>query len=103
MSSWQGILHPISDGDISKLSPEWLQTHIQKGPLGDVYPIPIHIAEGDTPTLLYHVQSGLGVHERPDYGSWDGHYRVINGGSTHYAYVIYTVINADGILVSAMF
>lgn len=96
MSTWQGISHPISGGDLSKVSPEWLQTHIQKGPLGDVYPTPMHIMEGDTPTFLYLIQNGLGYPERPEFGSWGGRYRAINVGSAHYADVVDTVIRADG-------
>jgi hypothetical protein len=30
--------------------------------------------EGDTPSFLYLIPNGLGVPERPDYGSWGGRY-----------------------------
>lgn len=95
MSTWQGISHPISGGDLTKVSPEWIHAHIQKGPLGDVYPTSIHIMEGDTPTFLYLIQNGLGNPERPEFGSWGGRYRAINVGSAHYADVVDTIIEAD--------
>ncbi|KAL2803246.1 DUF1593-domain-containing protein [Aspergillus granulosus] len=96
MSAWQGISHPNSGGDFSKVSPSWLQSHIQKGPLGHVYPTPMHIMEGDTPTFLYLIQNGLGHPERPDFGSWGGRYRAINVGSAHYADVVDTVVGPNG-------
>ncbi|KAL2831038.1 DUF1593-domain-containing protein [Aspergillus pseudoustus] len=96
MSAWQGISHPNSGGDFSKVTQSWLQAHIQKGLLGAFYPTPMHIMEGDTPTFLYLIQNGLGHPERPDFGSWGGRYRAINVGSAHYADVVDTVLNADG-------
>ncbi|KAL3443161.1 DUF1593-domain-containing protein [Aspergillus insuetus] len=96
MSAWQGISHPHSGGDLSKVSQSWLRSHIQKGPLGDVYPTPEHIMEGDTPTFLYLIQNGLGHPERPDFGSWGGRYRAINVGSAHYADVVDRVVDRDG-------
>ncbi|KAL5334199.1 DUF1593-domain-containing protein [Aspergillus crustosus] len=95
MSAWQGISHPISGGDLSKVSPEWLQRNIQLGPLGAVYPTPVHIMEGDTPTFLYLIQNGLGDPEQPDFGSWGGRYRAINVGSAHYADVVDTLTTTE--------
>ncbi|PLB46169.1 DUF1593-domain-containing protein [Aspergillus steynii IBT 23096] len=95
MSTWQGISHPISGGDLSKVSAEWLRAHIQKGPLGKVYPTPMHIMEGDTPTFLYLIQNGLGHPERPDFGSWGGRYRAVNVGSAHYADVVDTLVGPN--------
>lgn len=95
MSAWQGISHPNSRGDLSKVSPEWLQTNIQKGPLGQVYPSPMHIMEGDTPTFLYLMQNGLGHPECPNFGSWGGRYRAVCVGSAHYADVVDTIVDFD--------
>ncbi|KAM0283760.1 hypothetical protein ACHAQH_002350 [Verticillium albo-atrum] len=96
MSAWQGISHPISRGDLSKVSSEWLGTHIQKGALGAVYPTSMLIMEGDTPALLYLIQNGLGHPEWPGFGSGGGRYRAVNVGSAHYADVIDTIIDVDG-------
>ena len=94
MAAWQGISHPISRGDMNKVSPDWLRTNIQKGPLGAVYPTSMHIMEGDTPTFLYLIQNGLGSPEWPNFGSWGGRYRPINVGSAHYADVVDTILDA---------
>nr|XP_036578051.1 uncharacterized protein CTRU02_11840 [Colletotrichum truncatum]KAF6785215.1 hypothetical protein CTRU02_11840 [Colletotrichum truncatum] len=96
MSTWQGISHPISGGDLSKASKEWLRENIQKGPLGNVYPTPMHIMEGDTPTFLYLIQNGLGDPEHPSFGSWGGRYRAIKVGSAHYADVVDTIVDVHG-------
>ena len=32
--------------------------------------------EGDTPSFLYLIDNGLGIPERPDYGSWGGRYEL---------------------------
>ncbi|KAJ4243681.1 hypothetical protein NW757_011108 [Fusarium falciforme] len=95
MSAWQGISHPISRGDLSKVSPEWLKAQIQKGPLGAVYPTSMHIMEGDTPTFLYLIQNGLGSPDHPSFGSWGGRYSAVNVGSARYADVVDTIIDVD--------
>lgn len=96
MSAWQGISHPISRGDLSKTSTAWLAEHIQKGPLGAVYPTSMHIMEGDTPTFLYLIQNGLGSREHPAFGSWGGRYRAVTVGSAHYADVVDAMVDVDG-------
>lgn len=80
MSTWIGISGAVDHGgpDPSKVSKEWLKEHIQIGPLGAQYPDVEYIMEGDTPTFLYLVQNGLGVSERPSYGSWGGRYLSVN-------------------------
>lgn len=96
MSAWQGISHPISRGDLSKTSIEWLAANVQKGPLGAAYPTSLHIMEGDTPTFLYLIQNGLGSPEWPNFGGWGGRYRAVNVGSAHYADVVDVIIDVDG-------
>jgi hypothetical protein len=55
----------------------WVKANIQgKGPLGAEYPDIAYIMEGDTPSFLYLINNGLGVAERPDYGSWGGRYEL---------------------------
>ncbi|KAJ5668741.1 hypothetical protein N7462_009811 [Penicillium macrosclerotiorum] len=107
MAAWCGI---SGDGwygfdkggpDPTKISKEWIKENIQIGPLGSIYPDFMFIPEGDTPTFLYIIQNGLGVPERPEFGSWGGRYistdisgkGVANG---HYSDTADEVIGRDG-------
>ncbi|KAJ5685042.1 hypothetical protein N7536_007661 [Penicillium majusculum] len=80
MAAWTGISgdkwYGFDKGgpDPSKISKEWIRKNIQIGPLGSTYPDFMFIPEGDTPTFLYLIQNGLGVAERPEFGSWGGRY-----------------------------
>jgi hypothetical protein len=62
----------------------WLEANVRRGPLGALYPLPIYIMEGDTPSFLYLLRNGLGDPEHPDYGSWGGRYaRAAETGGLH--------------------
>lgn len=74
LAAWIGISAPLPGSDTSVVTPEWLETHIRKGPLGALYPQPKYLMEGDTPSFLYLIPNGLGVPEHPDWGSWGGRY-----------------------------
>ncbi|KAI0149199.1 hypothetical protein BJ166DRAFT_58735 [Pestalotiopsis sp. NC0098] len=80
LAAWTGIsgdnFYGFDKGgpDFSKMTKEWIKENIQIGPFGSAYPDYMFIPEGDTPTFLYLIQNGLGVPERPDYGSWGGRY-----------------------------
>ncbi len=74
LASWIGISAPQPGADFSVVSPQWLDTHIRKGPLGALYPRPLYLMEGDTPSFLYLIPNGLGSPEHPDWGSWGGRY-----------------------------
>ncbi|KAE8144746.1 hypothetical protein BDV25DRAFT_134399 [Aspergillus avenaceus] len=82
------------------VSNEWIEKNIQIGPLGAEYPDFLYIEEGDTPCFLYLIQNGLGVPERPDYGSWGGRYTLVNPSPrlnfNHYADAADEVTGADG-------
>ena len=107
MAAWCGI---SGDGwygfdkggpDSSKISKEWIKENIQIGPLGSTYPDYMFIPEGDTPTFLYLIQNGLGVPEKPEYGSWGGRYIAtdISGKGTdngHYSDTVDEVVGLDG-------
>ncbi|KAL1864916.1 hypothetical protein VTK73DRAFT_5602 [Phialemonium thermophilum] len=77
-ATWTGISGDTPSeqegADRSKITKEWIKEHIQVGPLGAEYPDYMYIVEGDTPTFLYLIQNGLGVPEKPSYGSWGGRY-----------------------------
>ncbi|KAL6702738.1 hypothetical protein ACN47E_000972 [Coniothyrium glycines] len=80
LAAWTGIsgerYYGFDQGgpDFTKMEKSWIKKNIQIGPLGSAYPDYLYIPEGDTPTFLYLIQNGLGVSERPDYGSWGGRY-----------------------------
>lgn len=74
LAAWTGISAPMPGADFSVVSPQWLESHIRKGPLGALYPLPKYIMEGDTPSFLYLIPNGLGSPEHPDWGSWGGRY-----------------------------
>ncbi|KAL1887779.1 hypothetical protein Sste5346_010018 [Sporothrix stenoceras] len=107
MATWTGIsgdnYYGFDQGgpDFSKLTKEWIKKHIQVGPLGSTYPDYLYIPEGDTPTFLYLIQNGLGLPERPDYGSWGGRYGLSDISSEglrskHYGDVCDSVVGQDG-------
>lgn len=74
LATWTGISAPQPGADFSVVSPQWLESHIRKGPLGSLYPLPKYLMEGDTPSFLYLIPNGLGSPEHPDWGSWGGRY-----------------------------
>lgn len=66
-----------SGADTSIVGNRWVRENIHNhGTLGDEYPLVAYIMEGDTPSFLYLIDNGLGVPERPDYGSWGGRYEL---------------------------
>jgi hypothetical protein len=79
-ATWSGIsgdhFHGRFTGpDFSIVDTAWLEKNIRaKGPLGEQYPAPKFLMEGDTPSFLYLIQNGLGDPEHPDWGSWGGRY-----------------------------
>jgi hypothetical protein len=82
-ATWIGIsgerwYHFPSGADTSLVSNQWVTENIHKkgGVLGAEYPFTEYIMEGDSPSFLYLIENGLGVPERPDYGSWGGRYQL---------------------------
>jgi hypothetical protein len=67
-----------SGADTTLIDNPWVHENVQKnhGPLGAEYPDIEYAMEGDTPTFLYLINNGLGVPQRPDYGSWGGRYEL---------------------------
>lgn len=107
LATWSGISgehwYGFDEGgpDPTKISKDWIRAHIQIGPLGSAYPDFMFIPEGDTPTFLYLIQNGLGIPERPEYGSWGGRYiRTDASGSGlangHYSDTTDQVTGLDG-------
>jgi hypothetical protein len=72
-------------GDESLTSRDWVDRNVRKdrGPLGALYPTSTWTApnphstlkEGDTPSWLYFLPTGLGDPAHPEWGSWGGRFR----------------------------
>jgi len=84
---WKGISKTTSTfnawpeswgGDNSLFTHEWIRQNVQEdhGPMGACYPRAIYLWEGDTPSFLYLIPTGLGNPEQPFYGSWGGRFSV---------------------------
>ncbi|KAF2251610.1 DUF1593-domain-containing protein [Trematosphaeria pertusa] len=75
-SAWRGISGSVDAGgpDDTIVHNAWLHENIQLGPLGKHYPDIAFIMEGDSPSLMYNFQNGLGNPEYPSWGSWGGRY-----------------------------
>ena len=81
-ATWTGIHHPVAgleDHAINQtISNRWLAENIQQGhgPLGAAYPDVAYAMEGDTPSFLSLIPTGLSVPEHPDWGGWGGRYEL---------------------------
>lgn len=80
-ATWSGISgdehYDCCEGaDFSLVSNEWLTEHVRTdhGPLGALYPRTEFIMEGDTPSFLHLIPTGLGARINPVYGGWGGRY-----------------------------
>lgn len=78
MATWSGISSDRRNADRwpdrDMVLDPWLEANIRRGPLGQLYPLPEFIMEGDTPAFLHLIPNGLGDPERPDWGGWGGRY-----------------------------
>jgi len=84
LQQWHGISYRIDKlwpesrgGDESVVTPQWVDTNIQKnhGPLGEKYPNAAYLHEGDTPSFLYLMQNGLSNPDEPTWGCWGGRFK----------------------------
>ena len=102
MAAWAGMsgerLYDFDHGgpDSSLVSDAWIAQNIQIGPLGAIYPDVAYIEEGDTPSMLFTMQNGLGVPNHPEYGSWGGRYIPVFEGSQHFADCADNVTGVNG-------
>jgi hypothetical protein len=77
-------------GDEALTSREWVDANVRKerGPLGALYPTKTWTApnphgclkEGDTPSWLYFLPTGLSDPAHPDWGGWGGRFRPAGRG-----------------------
>lgn len=74
------------EGDQAIVSPEWLERNVRTGhgPLGAIYPAKASgkagVKEGDTPSFLYVLSSGLSDPEHPEWGNWGGRFERSGSG-----------------------
>lgn len=62
-------------GNESVFEADWIDKHIQShGPLGALYPDPHYKHEGDTPSFLHLLPTGLAEPEQISYGNWGGRF-----------------------------
>lgn len=74
LASWIGMARPLP-GEENLATPQWLADNVQShGPLGALYPDVVYTMEGDSPSFIYLIPTGLGAPEHPDWGSWGGRY-----------------------------
>ena len=77
-ATWTGI-HVFVPGINNKaISNQWLANNIQQnhGPLGALYPDVAYGMEGDTPSWLSLIPTGLSDPEHPEWGGWGGRYEL---------------------------
>lgn len=102
LSTWSGIsgegMYMFDRGGPNStiVSNEWLQLHVQVGPLGELYPPWKFIMEGDTPSFLHLIPNGLTVPEQPAYGGWGGRYERVSAWDNIYTDTTDTVAGPDG-------
>jgi hypothetical protein len=97
LATWTGISAALPGADNAIVSREWLRGNIQsKGPLGQLYPLPLFIMEGDTPSFLNLIDNGLSVPERPDWGGWGGRWEQPSPAFGHWADTVDAVRGEDG-------
>ena len=80
LATWTGISGDLfyknaPGADFSTFTDQWINANIRsKGPLGNLYPYPCCIHEGDTPSFLNLIDNGLASAMSPAFGGWGGRY-----------------------------
>ncbi|RZJ04846.1 MAG: DUF1593 domain-containing protein [Brevundimonas sp.] len=101
LATWTGIsgegMYRFEGPDPALVSNEWLETNIRRGTLGALYPPWTFIMEGDTPSFLYLIPNGLGLPERPDYGSWGGRYGRVSAWDNIWTDISDLVVDRNGV------
>ena len=77
-ATWLGITAFVPGVNNETISNEWLANNIQQnhGPLGALYPDVAYGMEGDTPSWLSLIPTGLSNPEHPEWGGWGGRYEL---------------------------
>ena len=78
LASWIGMARTLP-GEENLATPQWLEANVQShGPLGALYPDVVYTMEGDSPSFVYLIPTGLSAPEHPDWGSWGGRYGTVS-------------------------
>jgi len=77
-ATWTGIHTFIPGINNETISNQWLAKNIQQnhGPMGTLYPDVGYGMEGDTPSWLSLIPTGLSDPEHPEWGGWGGRYEL---------------------------
>ncbi|MBK5270947.1 MAG: DUF1593 domain-containing protein, partial [Bacteroidia bacterium] len=77
-ATWTGIHTFIPGINNETISNQWLAKNIQQnhGPMGALYPDVGYGMEGDTPSWLSLIPTGLSDPEHPEWGGWGGRYEL---------------------------
>lgn len=79
-ATWSAIMRNAPGANNEVISNSWITENIQQdhGPLGAQYPDVAYGMEGDTPSWLSLIPTGLNAFwdEHPDYGGWGGRYEL---------------------------
>jgi hypothetical protein len=79
-ATWSAILREFPGANNKVISNSWICEHIQQGhgPLGAQYPDVAYGMEGDTPSWLSLIPTGLNPYwdDHPEYGGWGGRYEL---------------------------
>ena len=77
-ATWTGINTVVKGLNNEKISNSWIAKNIQQGhgPLGAEYPDVAWAMEGDTPSFLSLIPTGLSDPEHPEWGGWGGRYEL---------------------------
>jgi hypothetical protein len=103
-SQWRGISHRVDGnswhntrgGNESLMEPDWIARNIQShGPLGELYANTKYLTEGDTPTFLHLLPTGLANPKRIDFGNWGGRFSLTKKKNCRGVPVVKTERNYD--------
>ena len=103
-SQWRGISHRVDGnswhntrgGNESLMEPDWIARNIQShGPLGELYANTKYLTEGDTPTFLHLLPTGLADPEHIYFGNWGGRFSLIKKKNCRGVPVVKTERNYD--------
>jgi hypothetical protein len=77
-ATWSAINSVVKGIDNGKIKNSWIAENIQQihGPLGVEYPDVAWGMEGDTPSWLSLIPTGLSSPEHPEWGGWGGRYEL---------------------------
>lgn len=102
LATWTGITMGAPGVDQTQVSQPWIDANIRnRGPLGALYPRIVFGMEGDTPSFLYLIPTGLGSPEHPNWGSWGGRYGALTDSLGLWTSTMDRYTGSDGVAVAS--